>query len=241
MTASSSPLVQRLPWDSKFWGVNAARIYAATTTELAEGLAECRSFGVRWVTMLAPVDLTTVIDRAIRAGFQMVDIRVTLTRSLGGVSDATPVSLISPLELRQAQALVEGAFQISRFFVDTHLDRARCGEFYRTWVANSFSGEMADAIVASRHEGLLDAFVTIRLDSHGAASLPLVAVRSDRRGIGVGKRVMHEALKWLSAQGAETVVVTTQLSNVGAIRLYESLGFGIHETGVWLHHWIESD
>jgi dTDP-4-amino-4,6-dideoxy-D-galactose acyltransferase len=171
----------------------------------------------------------------------MVDIRITMMRAIDGQSESTEVLLIAPEELHKAMELVEGAFRISRFYVDAHLDRARCDEFYRTWVVNSFSGQMADAIVASRHDGSLDAFVTIRHGSDRMASLPLVAVRSDRRGIGVGRRVMHEALSWLAAQGAKTVSVTTQLNNIGAIRLYESLGFTLHESGVWLHHWSEPD
>lgn len=235
---SSAPLVEPLLWDTNFWGVSAARINAASQTELLRGLDECRALGVRWASVLVPVGLTALIDSAVRAGFHMVDVRITMRRSIDGTAGPTPVCLIASEELHQAQNLVEGAFGISRFFADSHLDRARCGEFYRTWVANSFSGEMADVIVASRHEGSLDAFVTIRYDSNRLASLPLVAVRSDRRGIGVGKWVMREALNWLGNEGMESVDVTTQLANVGAIRLYESLGFAIHDSGVWLHHWF---
>lgn len=237
--ATASPLVEPLSWDSHFWGVSAARLHAASETELRQGLDKCRALGVRWASLLLPVGLTTLIDSAIRAGFQMVDVRITMTRPIDETAEPTPVCLIARQELQQAQELVEGAFGISRFFVDAHLERARCDEFYRTWVANSFSGEMADVIVASRHEGSLDAFVSIRRDSSRTASLPLVAVRSDRRGIGVGKRVMHEALNWLGNEGVESVDVITQLANVGAIRLYESLGFAIRESGVWLHHWLE--
>jgi dTDP-4-amino-4,6-dideoxy-D-galactose acyltransferase len=238
---SSSPLVERLSWDSNFWGVSSARLNATTTSELDRGLVECRELGVRWTSMLVPVERTALIDAAIRSGFQMVDVRITLTKAIEASGEPSEVCLIAPEESPQAQALVEGAFRISRFCVDAHLDSARCDEFYRTWVRNSFSGEMADAIVASRHEGSLDAFVTIRRDSDRMASLPLVAVRSDRRGIGVGRRVVLEALNWLSARGQTTVGVTTQLANVGAIRLYESLGFAINESGVWLHHWFEPD
>ena len=120
------------------------------------------------------------------------------------------------------------------------MDESRCDEFYRTWVLNSFSGELADAIVASRHEGSLDAFVTVRCHPDRTASLPLVAVRGDRRGMGVGARVVADALNWLGAHGSTRVIVTTQLANIAAIRLYESVGFSMHESGVWLHRWFDA-
>lgn len=242
LAGDSPPHVELLSWDTSFWGIKAAKLWAGTTVELEQGLVECRTLGVRWASLLVPVANTQLVDSAIRAGFQMVDVRIKMFATVGRRNDeSTTPPLIEAGELRQAQALVEGAFGASRFYVDAHLDRARCDDFYRTWVLNSFSGELADAIVASRHEGALDGFVTVRRHDVRMASLPLVAVRSDRRGVGVGARLLRETLAWLGADGPTTVSVITQLVNVAAIRLYESAGFSIGESGVWLHRWLEAD
>jgi dTDP-4-amino-4,6-dideoxy-D-galactose acyltransferase len=241
MTGSggSPSRVELLSWDTDFWGVKAAKIWAATTMELDDGLAECRTLGVRWASLLVPVTNTQLVDSAIRAGFQMVDIRITMSTTVDFPNDEpTTPCLARPDELQQAQALVDGAFRTSRFYLDARLDRARCNDFYRTWVLNSFNGQLADAIVASRHEGTLDAFVTVQRHSNQAASLPLVAVRGDRRGVGVGARVVRDTLNWLGAHGSTRVSVVTQLANIAAIRTYESVGFSIHESGVWLHRWF---
>ena len=237
----SIPLVELLPWDSDFWGLKAARIRACAEAELTQGLVDCKALGVRWASLLVPVADTNMVDSAIRAGFQMVDVRVTMSTAVDGRHELTSASLVQAGELEQAQALVDGAFRTSRFHVDAHLDAARCNEFYRTWVRNSFTGELADAIVASRHEDRLDAFVTVQRHPDSKASLPLVAVRTDRRGLGVGTRVVADALDWSSAHGATRVDVVTQLANVAAIRLYESVGFSIDQSAVWLHRWFEVD
>ena len=237
----SHPLVELLSWDTNFWGVKAARVRAGTMLELARALVECRTLRVRWASLLAPVAETHLIDSAIRAGFQMVDVRITMSTTIDGGTEPASTPLAQASELRQAQDLIEGAFETSRFYVDTHLERARCNEFYRTWVLNSFSGELADAIVVSRHEGLLDALVTVRRQPDRTVSLPLVAVRADRRGVGVGARTVRDTLDWLGANGSTTVTVITQLANVAAIRLYESAGFSLHESSVWLHHWFDID
>lgn len=235
------PLVELLAWDTDFWGIKTARVRARTAAELTQGLVECRELGVRWASMLAPVAEVSLIDSAVRAGFQMIDVRITMSTTVDGRTEPSTASLIEASELQPAQALVEGAFQTSRFYVDTHLEHARCDEFYRTWVLNSFSGQLADGIVASRHLGTLDAFVTVQRLPDGTASLPLVAVRDDRRGVGVGARVVRDALNWLAADGSMAVRVVTQLANIAAIRMYESVGFSIHDSEVWLHHWFDTD
>ena len=66
---SSSPLVERLSWDSNFWGVSTARLNATTPSNSVGGLIECRELGVRWTSMLVPVERTALIDAAIRSGF----------------------------------------------------------------------------------------------------------------------------------------------------------------------------
>ena len=235
------PLVELLLWDTEFWGVRAARIRAATTLELSQGLVECAERGVRWASLLVPVADPHLVGAAVRAGFEVVDIRVTMSTTLHEGVEPSEACLVAPDELDQALLLVQDAFRTSRFYLDTHLDRVRCSEFYRTWVRNSFSGKMADAIVASRHGGTLDAFVTVRREVDRTASLPLVAVRSDRRGVGVGARVVSDALNWLRSHGSSKATVVTQLANIAAIRLYESVGFSISESGVWLHHWLDPD
>ena len=232
-------LVEPLAWDTDFWGVTAARIWATNTHQLREAVVECKRRGIRWASLLVPIADTELVNSAVRAGFEIVDVRVTLSASLDRTDQRMTVSVADPSELQQAEEIVDGAFGISRFSADPHLSRERANQFYRTWVRNSFSGEMADAIVVSRHEGLLDALVTVRQHEGGAASMPLVAVRRDRRGTGVGARVVADARTWLARGGCTTVDVITQLANLAAIRLYESAGFSVREAGVWLHYWLD--
>ena len=206
---AARPLVELLSWDTDFWGVIAARIWSETPDELTQALAECRMLGVRWASVLVAVTNTHLVDSATRAGFEMVDVRITMSTT-PDCRNAEPIapSFVEADELRQAQALVDGAFQTSRFYADTHMDRARCNDFYRTWVTNSFSGELADAIVVSRHEGTLDGLVTVRRQRDRAASLPLVVVRSDRRGAGVGARLVGDTVRWLGSEGSTRVSVS---------------------------------
>lgn len=59
----------------------------------------------------------------------------------------------------------------------------------------------------------------------GAAELKAVAVRPDRQGQGIGKRMLGLVLGELRRSGVRRVVVATGTSSLGPLALYQKLGF----------------
>jgi dTDP-4-amino-4,6-dideoxy-D-galactose acyltransferase len=230
-------LVEFLAWDTEFWGVRAARVHVDNEDDLGRADAQSAELDIRWASLLAPSANTSLVNAALRGGYELVDVRVTLAMALDVSSGPAAVDLADNTDADQMAAIAATAFPASRFFIDPHLDDSRCELFYDTWVRNSLNGRMADAIVVSRHEGDVDGFMTLRLRPEHTGSLPLVAIRADRRGRGIGGRLLTDALGWLAAQGATSVDVVTQLANTPALRLYESVGFQTVEAGFWLHRW----
>ena len=230
-------LVELLTWDTEFWGIRAARVHGDNDNDLRLADAECADLGIRWASMLAPSVATSLVNSAIRVGYDMVDIRVTLRMTLDSSISDRSVEIAAPDDIEAMASIASTAFPASRFSVDPHLDDNRCADFYDTWLRNSVSGQMADAIVVSRHFGEIDGFMTVRIAKDHTGLLPLVAIRADRRGRGVGRRLLDDALAWFGAQRCRELDVVTQLSNTPAIGLYESVGFRIVESGIWLHRW----
>ncbi|RJE88402.1 GNAT family N-acetyltransferase [Paenibacillus sp. 1011MAR3C5] len=54
-----------------------------------------------------------------------------------------------------------------------------------------------------------------------------IAVDANRRGGGIGRRLVEQAIQWARDGGMPGVMLETQNHNVGACRLYESCGFVI--------------
>jgi GNAT superfamily N-acetyltransferase len=52
-----------------------------------------------------------------------------------------------------------------------------------------------------------------------------VVVRADSRGKGLGRAVMHAALNWTKAAGANCAAIQVLSANVPALSLYAALGF----------------
>lgn len=207
---------------------------------LGEAEEQSQELGLTWVSLLVPTHRLDIVNSALRSGYEMVDVRLTLR--LAGPIPATDrvFSLATADDSAELSKIATSAFGLSRFFVDKHLDDHLCARFYERWVENSFNGQMADAVVVTKTNGDMDGFISLRCAMGGPGSLPLVAVRTDRRKQGVAAGLLACSLSWMKSRDAKSIEVVTQASNISAVRLYESAGFKIVDTSIWLHRWAET-
>jgi ribosomal protein S18 acetylase RimI-like enzyme len=100
---------------------------------------------------------------------------------------------------------------------------------FESWVADVD----ADVIVADL-SGELCGFVVVErmtspetpIQGHRArAGVPLLAVRSDARRMGVGRRLMEAVSRWAQERDLSVVALTVWEFNQPALEFYESLGF----------------
>jgi ribosomal protein S18 acetylase RimI-like enzyme len=59
----------------------------------------------------------------------------------------------------------------------------------------------------------------------GQAEVKSMAVREDRQGRGIGRRLVQAALTMLAAEGVTTVRVATATADIGNLRFYQRQGF----------------
>jgi GNAT superfamily N-acetyltransferase len=62
----------------------------------------------------------------------------------------------------------------------------------------------------------------------GQAEVKNMAIREDRQGQGLGRRLMQAALTLLAAEGVTTVRVATAAADIGNLRFYQRQGFRMH-------------
>lgn len=70
--------------------------------------------------------------------------------------------------------------------------------------------------------------VVSRLQSHGRLRrgyIAMLAVRSTHRRAGLGTRLVRQSIEAMARAGCDEVVLEAEVSNAGALRLYERLGF----------------
>jgi len=228
-----------LPWDSAFFKrriaiVNGQRETLARLQEAtlwaAEHLVDCLYYQVDPQCDYAARD-------AERAGFSLVDVRLTLERSgLDVASTIYGTRLATADDLPRLRAIASQSHRDTRFYFDEHL-RPASDSLYVTWIERSVVEGFADAVLVVDGSDGPVGYVTCRLLGEAGASIGLLGIAAEARGQGTGTQLLTAALGWLGRRGASRVSVVTQARNLAAQRLYQRQGFLASDVKLWYHAW----
>lgn len=246
--AGSDAICEELPWDSSFFGVSIARARASTLDDRAcDAMLEwCRVRRTDCLYFLCPLDEAATQRVLTDAGFQLVGVKVTLSRSAqagaGELRGRTrPATSDDIAGLRQ---IALTAYRDTRFHADGHFDPARCDELYATWIENSVRGYADHVLVAERDDTVVG-FITVHVDAPDArragdrtARIGLVGVDERWRNQGVGRDLLRRTGQIVTEQGVGKTSVATPGRNVAALKLYKSEGFRTTEVSLWYHRWF---
>jgi dTDP-4-amino-4,6-dideoxy-D-galactose acyltransferase len=244
-TLSPAGSCQTLEWDSEFFGRRIARVAAKRLD--ADGWQAvkefCRDQSVECLYFLCDSADQTSIRVAEQAGFDFVDIRLTLERRQDPVVDTCrsvgEVLRLACLEdVATLRAIAGVSHRDTRFHVDRHFPPERCDELYRTWIAKSCQG-YADAVWVAGPEGRPTGYITCHIDAPDRGRIGLFAVATEAQGKGLGHQLVEAALSWLARQGVARVTVVTQGRNTPAQRVYQRAGFRTHQVELWYHRWFQ--
>jgi dTDP-4-amino-4,6-dideoxy-D-galactose acyltransferase len=249
----AGPILDILDWDSRHFGFPVARIIAPDLDDvaLAKVLGAARRKAavlVYWATrserpvseLLLREFSGTRVDR--KATFvAKLPLVVPMPRGADPASFRLWEYPRGPA-CEQLVTLAIGAGVLSRFNVDPWFPKNKFESLYRTWIERSVLGELADAVwVASRlgDDDALVGMVTVSV-SGATGQIGLISVLDSARGRGVGRLLMEKAHHWLIGQSAIRATVVTQLANQPACRLYEQVGYTLHDVERWYHFWPQN-
>ena len=236
-----------LDWDTEQFGIPAARLDLLETSGsytdarahkrelLTAVLAECREGGIRHLSARVDTGDVAAIPALEEAGFELIDgIQTFLLRIKGNPMPApSGTRLFEPGDLPEILEIGRTAFFFDRFHADPALPAVVADRVNETWTRNCCLGIAADAVVVALEEGRVASYVTCQADRQARNGIiVLVATAVWARGRGAARRASGAALHWFAERGIETVEVGTQLRNIPAARLYESLGFRLTRTSL---------
>jgi ribosomal protein S18 acetylase RimI-like enzyme len=231
-------MIRSLPWDSRHFGLEIGRVEENTLNEAtAREVADERGW-FDCVYLLADADHVETGELAHELGFRMVDVRITLARSMSGARDAIADDTIrdaTASDLPRMQELAAASYRSTRFYFDRRFKRDRVDEMYRIWIANESHNAAAKVFVVD--DGTGPAGYMSCSVRNADSEIGLVAISEATRGTGKALALMERSLGWAAACGAVRITVVTQGRNVAALRLYERAGFRVQNTEVWYHLW----
>ena len=246
-TPTATAVWRTLDWDTGEFGMLAARLdvleasgaydeaRAQKRELLAKVLDQCRAAGIRHLSARVDTGDFTTMHALEEAGFELIDGIQTFGISLNGNHAPLPpgTRLFEPSDLAEVLEIGRTAFIYDRFHADPSLRPEVADQVNESWTRNCCLGIAGDAVVVADEEGRVASYVSCRADHDaGRGIIILVATAGWARGRGAARRASSAALRWFKGQGLETVEVGTQLRNIPAARLYESLGFRLTRTSL---------
>jgi ribosomal protein S18 acetylase RimI-like enzyme len=218
-------------WDSTFFGVRVVEAHLRDNP-LNEVVAEAARREAECLYLFIDAGDLESIERAVRNGAQLVDLRVELAGRLRSETDHSepPTRRATRADREALLPLARELALESRFARDARMPDHRVREMYEIWLDRCLD-EGAVAVPAARGAG----FVGTRRDGD-VACVELVYVDAASRGKGLGRTLIREAV---AAVAASEVSVVTQTGNVAAQRLYQSLGLRSRGTTAVLHLWLD--
>lgn len=136
-----------------------------------------------------------------------------------------------------AEASFEGYY--GHYHADPNLPDDKCDEVYIDWAKKSVtSRDIADEVLVVENDNRLDAFATLRMNNEREGEGVLFGVAPHAQGQGMYRAMMIEGMRWCKKQGAERMVVSTQITNIAVQKVWARLGFEMDHSYYTLHKWF---
>jgi ribosomal protein S18 acetylase RimI-like enzyme len=142
----------------------------------------------------------------------------------------------------QLKKITVSAYRYSHYFNDPNISLKRAEAIYQEWIKNSLKG-LVDYVIVARVDKVAVGYITLRIENLGQRAfgiIDLIAVQESYRGQGIAKMLVAEGIRQLHNQAA-TLYVSTQVSNLPALRVYHALGFEPILTEATFHVWLKSE
>lgn len=239
--------IEVLTWDTAHFGFRIARaVCQQVDLKACEGLMkQCRDEAIDCLYFLADASDQVTIAALQSSGFELVDIRLTLSAQFEapptlGEFDSIRFRLADERDLDQLLPIAGASFGQSRFYVDQRFGHDKATGMFHIWLRKSFADETGAAVVMAERNEAAVGFVTCHLHKPpGEGNIGLVGVAESARGMGCAGGMIQFAAHWFAGQGVNHLNVVTQGRNVAAQRLYQRSGFVTRSVELWFHKWLD--
>jgi dTDP-4-amino-4,6-dideoxy-D-galactose acyltransferase len=243
--------VEKDQWLSDVLGVSSWKVFGieadTSTAEIKAGLLEYASQGSAFFSVKIGTADVRAVTNATRSGFVAVDVNVTFdwhngapVNSVTGNGNMT-IETAGAADAVAIEEIAAHCFTFSRFHLDPAIGLDRANDVKRQWARNACRGRASAIYVARKQDDVAGFLAVLESESGGRkdAIIDLVGVDKGHQGRGAGRALSRMVVDQWHAR-ADRLRVGTQISNIPAMRLYESIGFRATETSYVLHAHVRS-
>jgi ribosomal protein S18 acetylase RimI-like enzyme len=257
--------IRSLKWDSDIYGINiasfgmtglASDILENQKREICLNLIKkakkfARSEGIDMLVCRVPLVELAWFQALEKAGFLTMDVQCPLVctnpQDVSVSKNSTTHATIREAQPEDAAQVInfgKSAFGRSHLYADQKLSVDLSNKLHEEWLRNDITGSRAKFTYVAEVNGEVGGFISAlwdddqqRLFGTGHGHIDLIAVRSGLQGKGLGSLLFSTAMERFVKDGASVVTVSTQATNLDAIRLYQRNRFKFAGFEVTLHCW----
>ena len=242
--------IHHLNWDSEFFGVDTARIENLLFSQDSKAPFEIRANligqiveradkgNAKFLSCRITAEDTLLAQALEEQGFRLCDILNVYVKTLKRIDK------IIPDRREEAFRVLDhclGGMKWGRVYQDPNIEKSKAREFYQQISVSMLSKDCH--VTIARENGLgvglaigvLDPKVSEFMDKPYGV-LWLIAIAPEFHGRGVGKKLLKKFIKEVSGL-YDFLEIGTQVSNVGANKMYLSVGCNLLTQALTFHRW----
>lgn len=237
--------IEKLNWDSEFFGFNVGRafIYKGDEAGAQEIYNLAKQDGFRIVYVVLNEWDPSINEALIKTGARLIDKKTLYARTVAPEpKQACTFPVIAYDDRFFTNDLIELALasgKYSRFLVDEGFGKEPFEKLYMEWLRNSVNGKFADKVWLAIDNNRVIGFVTAKKSAEEkSGQVGLIAVSEAYRGKKIGQALMNTCNDWYLANRLQQATVVTQGDNTPACKFYESVGYQVGKVEYYYHLWI---
>lgn len=234
--------------DSDRFGCRIARASISTTGEVEATIQACKDQQIEMLIARCPIQSLPALHAMLQGGALIMDTLIYYQCNLRRAQQPKElrrnlVRSSQPADLESLASLVRASFHEyqGHYHADPRLDRAKATEGYVDWalrMCQVADRSLRQVMVGESPLGRVTGFATMRMNSPEEGEGVLFGVHPDAEGKGLYWSLMVHAVEWCKAQGANRMVLSTQLTNTVVQKVWVRFGFEPCRAFYTLHLWL---
>lgn len=226
--------MQKLDWDSKFWGIE---VFSINDVFFSKRISTFNFDQISKDTLIQALVGENELEKInilVGKGFRFVESKITLKKESAEIVtiDNNRFNKIKKTEIdSRSNIFYELYGKFTRFNI---FNKNKVNDFYYAWVINSIKGVMDDKCIGYYIDNQLAGFITYRYTNTGAI-IGLVGVFPEYRKKGINQKLLYYVNNDVINKDFSQIFISTQGNNIYAINTYIKNGFFIDNIKHWYY------